>query len=65
MGLFYCFLYLFLCCFDFSIFMVSIEGVRQTSAVLAAGQDSDGEHEGYIEVWGLIRGLAEGGRFSK
>jgi hypothetical protein len=39
----------------FKSLLVSIEGVRQTSAVLAAGQDSERKHEGYIGVWGLIR----------
>ena len=24
-------------------------------AIRAVGDDSDGEHEGYIEVWGMIR----------
>ncbi len=41
--------------------MVSIEGVQQTPAVLASGQDSEREHEGYIGVWGVDKGLAEGG----
>ena len=34
------------------------QGVLQASAVIAAGQDSDGEHERYIE--GGDKGLARG-----
>ncbi len=30
-----------------------LAGVQQPPAVLAAGDDSDGEHEGYI--WGALR----------
>lgn len=33
---------------------VCCQGVQQSPAVLAAGQDSDGEHEGYIGRGGIF-----------